>query len=110
MTALGTVLALLGTVLMAVATIGLLRLPDAYNKVNAVAKAAVSGVMCVLLGTLLLMPGLDTAAVLLIGVALQILTSPFGTYAIGRASYRSGAPLTEATHRDDLATGPRDGP
>jgi multicomponent Na+:H+ antiporter subunit G len=98
-----------GTVLVAIAALGLVRLPDAYNRANAVAKAAALGVVCVLLGVLVLMPGVFTTAVLGLGAVLQLLTTPFGAYAVGRAAYRSGAPLARATHRDDLGGAPRDG-
>ncbi|MFD1661719.1 monovalent cation/H(+) antiporter subunit G [Streptomyces caeni] len=99
---LGHALAALGTGLVALAALGLLRLPDAYNRINAVSKAAALGVSLVLLAVLFLMPTPTTATVLLLGTALQLLTSPFGAYAAGRAAYRSGSPLTAATHRDDL--------
>lgn len=106
----GDVFVMAGTGLIAIAALGLLRLPDAYNKANAVAKAATAGVVCVLLGVLALIPSPATIVVLLLGVVLQLLTTPFGAYAVARAAYRSGAPLAPATHRDDLrggAAGPR---
>ncbi|MFP8963086.1 monovalent cation/H(+) antiporter subunit G [Streptomyces nanhaiensis] len=106
---LGHVLTTTGTALVAIAALGLIRLPDAYNRANAVAKAAALGVVCVLLGVLLLMPGVFTAVVLGLGVLLQLVTTPFAAYAVGRSAYRSGAPLARATHRDDLSGAPRDG-
>ncbi|WP_206350941.1 monovalent cation/H(+) antiporter subunit G [Streptomyces verrucosisporus] len=106
---LGHVLATTGTVLMAVAALGLVRLPDAYNRANAVTKAATLGVVCVLLGVFLLMPGVFTGVVLVLGVLLQLLTTPFAAYAVGRSAHRSGAPLARATYRDDLGGVPRDG-
>ncbi|MFB9838124.1 monovalent cation/H(+) antiporter subunit G [Actinoallomurus acaciae] len=98
----GGALALVGTSLIAIAALGLARLPDAYNRANAVSKAATLGVVSVLLGVMLLMPAPDTVAVLGLGVLLQLLTMPFGAYAVGRAAYRSGTPLAACTHRDDL--------
>ncbi|MEU4888357.1 MULTISPECIES: monovalent cation/H(+) antiporter subunit G [Streptomyces] len=100
----GYILAGLGTALMAVAALGLVRLPDVYNRANAVAKAAALGVVCVLLGVVFLVPAPFTALLLLLGVLLQLITTPFGAYAAGRAAYRSSAPLARATHRDDLHT------
>lgn len=98
----GHTLAATGTVLMAISAVGLVRLPDVYNRANAVAKAAALGVVCVLLGTAFLVPGPLTTVLLVLGVVLQLLTTPFGAYAAGRAAYRSGAPLAPGTHRDDL--------
>ena len=86
----GDVLAVTGTALVAIAAIGLLRLPDAYNRANAVSKAASLGVVCVLLGVLVLMLTPFTAVILGLSVILQLLTTPFGAYAAARAAYRSG--------------------
>ncbi|MEV5743873.1 monovalent cation/H(+) antiporter subunit G [Microbispora rosea] len=97
---LGHTLAAVGTALIAVATLGLLRLPDVLNRVNATAKAAALGVVCVLLGVLALMPGTDTAAIIGLSVVMQVVTTPLGAYALARAAYRSGAPLDARTRRD----------
>ena len=91
-----------GTGLIFIAAVGLVRLPDAYNRANAVAKAAARGVVSVLLGVLLLEPAPATIVILGLGAVLQLLTAPFGAYAAARAAYRSGAPLAASTHRDDL--------
>jgi multicomponent Na+:H+ antiporter subunit G len=98
----GDVLAVTGTALVAIAAIGLLRLPDAYNRANAVSKAASLGVVCILLGVLVLMLDPSTAAILGLSVILQLLTTPFGAYAAARAAYRSGTPFIAATRREDL--------
>jgi multicomponent Na+:H+ antiporter subunit G len=99
---LGHTLTIIGTGLVALSALGLVRLPDVYNRVNAVSKAAALGVCCVLLGVLVLLPGPVTAVFLALSIALQMLTAPFGAYAVGRAAYRSGAPFTGTTHRNDL--------
>jgi multicomponent Na+:H+ antiporter subunit G len=86
-----------GTFLIAVAVLGLIRLPDAYCRINAVAKAASLGVVCVLLGVLVWMPGFRTALAVLPALALQLFTAPLSGYATGRAAHRSRAPLTALT-------------
>ena len=96
-------LLVLGVSLVAVAGVGLLRLPDIYNRMNAVAKAASLGLACILLGVLVLMPGWRNAAVLGVAVALQLLTAPIGGFALARAAYRSGTPLGGSTRYDRLA-------
>lgn len=100
----GDILAVSGTALIALAAVGLLRLPDAYNRVNAVSKAASLGVVCVLLGVLVLMPGPFTGAILGLGIILQVLTTPFGAYASARAAYRSGAPFAAGSRREDISS------
>jgi len=95
----GCAIAAAGTGLIAISALGLLRLPDAYNRANAVAKAASLGVVCVLLGVLILLPSPSTAAIIGLAVLLQLLTTPFGAYAIGRAAYRIHVPTTANTRR-----------
>ncbi|MBB1244152.1 monovalent cation/H(+) antiporter subunit G [Streptomyces durbertensis] len=102
-TLVGYLLAGLGTALIAVAGVALVRLPDTYNRANAVTKAAALGVVCVLLGVLVLRPTPFAALALGVGVLMQLLTTPFAAYAVARAAHRSGAPLAPATYRDDLA-------
>ncbi|SCL16075.1 multicomponent Na+:H+ antiporter subunit G [Micromonospora nigra] len=93
----GTALLGVGVLLVAISAVGLVRLPDVYNRMNAVAKAASLGLVCVLLGVLLLMPGVRTAVVVLVAVGLQLFTAPVGGYALARAAYRAGAPLAAGT-------------
>jgi len=93
----GDVLVSLGCALIAIAAVGLLRLPDAYNRANAVSKAAALGVVCVLLGALVLVLTPASAVILGLAVILQLLTTPFGAYAAARAAYRSSAPFDAAT-------------
>lgn len=93
---------LIGVLLVAAAAVGMLRLPDVYNRTNAVAKAAALAVSFVLLGVLILMPGPRVAVTLVLAIAAQLFTAPIAGYAVGRAARRSGAPLSPTTHRNDL--------
>lgn len=92
----------IGTAFMVTSGVAVLRLDDVYSRINAVTKAATLGVILILLGSFLLMPGWDTAWKIVLAVALQLLTSPVGSFAVGRAAYRSGAPLSSKTNFDDL--------
>lgn len=100
---LASVLLVVGTALVVVSAVGLVRLPDAYNRINAVAKAASLGAVGVLLGVLLLMPSVRTAVVLTLAISLQLFTAPLGGFALARAAYRSRVPLATVTWHDDLA-------
>ncbi|RNL83873.1 monovalent cation/H(+) antiporter subunit G [Halostreptopolyspora alba] len=99
----GGVVIAVGVTLTLIAGIGVLRLPDAYNRMNAVSKAASLGVACTLAGTVLLMP--DVAAVIktAVAIALQFITAAVGSFAIARAAYRTGVPLARVTRFDQLA-------
>jgi multicomponent Na+:H+ antiporter subunit G len=96
-------LLVLGVALVAVAALGLVRLADPFSRLSAVTKSGVAGVCLVLLGVLVLDPSWGNLVKVLLAVALQLVTSPVGGFALGRAAYRSGAPLSERTAYDELA-------
>jgi multicomponent Na+:H+ antiporter subunit G len=95
------VLVALGTVLICIAGLGMLRLPDIYSRLNAVTKAAALGVCCVLFGALLLKPTPGVVVTLLAAIVLQLLTVPVGGFAISRAAFRAGTPLSPITRFDE---------
>jgi multicomponent Na+:H+ antiporter subunit G len=103
----GTLL-ITGTALIAVAGIGLLRLPDVYNRMNAVAKAASLGLICILLGAWVLSPDVRGAGVVGAAILLQLLTAPVGGFALARAAHRAGVRPAAGTRYDRLAE--RDSP
>ncbi len=98
----GDVFVALGVFLIAVAALGLLRLPDVYNRANAVAKAAGLGLVSVLLGVVVLAPSISAVVTLLVAIALQLFTVPIASYKIGEAAYLSGAPMVPGTRRDEV--------
>ncbi|WP_409328593.1 monovalent cation/H(+) antiporter subunit G [Trujillonella humicola] len=99
---LGALLVAGGVFLIAVAAIGLLRLPDAYARMNAVTKAASLGVVLAMAGALLITPSWFAVVKLLLAIALQLVTAPVGGFALGRAAYRAGTPLASETRFDEL--------
>jgi multicomponent Na+:H+ antiporter subunit G len=98
----GNGLVVAGTVLVAAAAVGILRLPDVFNRTNAVAKAVALGVSLILAGVLVLTPSPTTTVIVVLAIAAQLFTAPIAGYAVARAAYRSGAPMTPSTYRDDL--------
>jgi multicomponent Na+:H+ antiporter subunit G len=99
----GNGLIALGTFLILSAALGMIRLRDAFSRTNAVAKAGALGVSLILSGVLVLIPSVGVAVMVVLAVAAQLFTAPIAGYTVGRAAYRSGAPLAPSTHRDDLA-------
>jgi multicomponent Na+:H+ antiporter subunit G len=97
------VLVVLGTIIIGGAAIGMVRLPDVYSRINAVAKAAALGVSLILAGIAVLEPSPQRIVIIALAIAAQLFTAPIAGYAVGRAAYRSGATLTASTRRDDLA-------
>jgi multicomponent Na+:H+ antiporter subunit G len=102
MTIVGTALIALGVALILLAGVGLLRFPDVLTRANAATKAAGLGVACVLAGVAFVFATPAAAVKLGAAVVLQFVTAPVAGHVMGRAAYRSGAPLWEGTHIDDL--------
>ena len=92
-----------GVLLFVVAALGLVRFPDVYSRRSAVTKAATLGLCHVLAGVFLVEPSWPTAIAVILAAVLQLITSPVGGYALGRAAYHSGAPLAPNARYDDLA-------
>ena len=88
-----TILELLGGALVALAGIGLIRLPDPLTRASAVSKAAVLGVAFILLGALLNAPSPRVAVVVLAALVLHLLTVPLSGLALGKAAFRSKSVL-----------------
>lgn len=91
-----------GGLLMAIAALGMIRLPDVYSRINAVAKAATLGVIFLLVGVLLWKPSPAVLLTVCVAILVQLLTAPISGYAAGRAASRSKAPLAASTHHNEL--------
>lgn len=95
-----------GVLLIASGAIGMLRLPDIYNRTNAVTKAAGLGIVALLVGVGVLLPEPGVLLTLGVAVALQLFTIPIASFAIGHAAYRSDVPSTPSTSREDVPPSP----
>jgi multicomponent Na+:H+ antiporter subunit G len=92
-----------GSALILLAGIGVLRFPGVLTRANAATKATGLGLAAVLAGAALEIG--TTRAYLTLGAAIivQFATAPVSGHIIGRAAYRSGTILWSGTHTDDLA-------
>ena len=79
---LGQGLLLAGSLLVGVAALGLVRLPDVYSRINAGTKAAALGLVLVLLGGVVLAPTAGSVLVLVVAIALQLFTVPIAGFEI----------------------------
>jgi multicomponent Na+:H+ antiporter subunit G len=100
----GTVLIVLGAVVFALAGVGVLRLPDLYSRISAITTAAGLGVSLIVLGVVLHEPSVINALKGLLAIVVNVATAAVGGHALGRSGYLTGAPLSDRTHFDDLAT------
>lgn len=103
MTIVAGIVQVLGAALLVLAAVGLLRLPDAVTRASAVSKAAVLGVVLILLGALADRPDLRTSVLVVAIIAVHVLTVPLSGLAIGTAAYRVGAASPPFTRLDEPA-------
>lgn len=98
-------LIVLGALLCAISSLGLIRMPDVYTRSHAAGKTSTLGVLLILVGVFLYFWWFERA---ISGKTLLVLvflfaTAPVASHLIGRAAYRSRVPLTSRTVQDDLA-------
>jgi len=83
--------------------LGLVRLPDVYNRLQAATKCVTLGTCSILFGTFLIV-GFNAAGVkMLLCIVFLILTSPVAAHAIARGAHRSGVKLCEGSVVDRYA-------
>jgi multicomponent Na+:H+ antiporter subunit G len=81
--------------------IGLLRLPDVYNRLQAAAKCATLGTCGTLFGVFIISGVSATGIKALLAIAFVLLTAPTGAQALSRAAYRSGVPAWKKSGTQD---------
>ena len=94
----GSILVLLGAVFLFSAGLGMLRMPDAFTRIQAGTKASTLGNMLVLAGIAVYHPGWTLKLVIIIYFVL--LTNPISSHALARAAHAIGIPMTGPTVTD----------
>ncbi|WP_406662220.1 monovalent cation/H(+) antiporter subunit G [Methanolobus sp. ZRKC3] len=90
-----------GTVFVFLGMLGLLRLPDVYNRLHATTKIAILGAFGVMLG-IVVKVGLNSMGIKAITVGLFLmLTSPIAAHMISRAAHRHGVGLCKESIVDE---------
>ncbi len=97
-------LLLLGTFLIALTGIGLVRFPDVFCRMHAAGKGGTLGVILVVLGVMVHFAGTENDIWVrgLLAVGFQLLTSPAATHLLARAAYVCDYPLAQRTAVDEL--------
>ncbi len=81
--------------------LGLLRLPDVYNRLQAATKCATLGTCGILLGLLVRYGFIDIGVKSLIAIPMLFLTSTAGAHALVKGAYKFGIKLWEKSVIDD---------
>ncbi|MCD6087579.1 MAG: Na+/H+ antiporter subunit G [Candidatus Hydrothermae bacterium] len=96
----GEILLVIGAIFLFLGSLGIFRLPDVYNRLQAGTKCTTLGAFSTVLGVGFIEPHWMVKS-LLVGVFL-LLTNPVSAHAIGRASYRIGVKLWKGSVVDKL--------
>ncbi len=83
--------------------LGLVRLPDVYNRLQAATKCVTFGSMGILFGVFLINGFTSFGFKALLGIVFIFLAAPVAAHTIARAAHRSGIALTRDTVTDDYA-------
>jgi len=93
---------LTGALFTFLAALGLLRMPDVYNRIQVGTKAATLGALSFLIGVGILYPGWWLKLLVIAGFVL--LTNPVGSSSIARALYIAGIKPWQASDRTTPGT------
>ncbi len=99
---LGNLLLLTGSLFLFAAGLGVLRMPDTYNRIQTGTKATTLGTILVLVGLAFLHPAWTFKLIILIFFVL--LTNPVSSHALARAAHTIGTHETSKTVIDQLAS------
>ncbi|HOG75838.1 MAG TPA: monovalent cation/H(+) antiporter subunit G [Candidatus Marinimicrobia bacterium] len=96
-TLIGMAFILIGVTFDFLGVLGLVRLPDVYNRLQAATKCVTFGSAGLLFGVFILQGFNSFGFKVLIGTVFIFLTSPVAAHVIARAAHRSGIKLTKET-------------
>lgn len=97
----------LGSLLLLLSSIGIVRLPDFYMRMSGASKASGAGTLCMLLAAAFHFADWAIAGRALAVGLFVFFTIPVSAQFLGRAAYRSGVPFWRKTWRNDLPEKPR---
>lgn len=93
--------AVVGTLLMVVASLGVLRLPDFFHRIHPPAKSSTLGLFLLLLAVALELPDYETITKAGLALLFLALTAPAAIHLLARAAYRQGIPSATTPDPDD---------
>ena len=99
----GLALIVIGVLFDLSGCIGLVRLPDVYNRIQASTKCVVLGTTMILLGAVIWLGTVHVIIKGLLCILFILITSSTAAHALSRAAHRSGVPLDECSVVDRYA-------
>ncbi len=96
----GAIITLIGSLVLLIASIGLVRMPDVYNRLQVGTKATTLGTILSLAGLIVIVPAWAGKLVLL--VFFIMMTNPVSSHVMARAAYYIKIPFSSKTKVDKL--------
>lgn len=97
----GAVISLIGSLFLFLGALGILRMPDLYNRMQTGTKSTTLGTIGTLLGIGIYHPA--WLPQMLILIIFLVATNPLSSHSLARAAHFAGIPLTRKTVEDKLA-------
>jgi multicomponent Na+:H+ antiporter subunit G len=94
----GAILTLFGSIFIFLGALGLVRMPDLFNRIQAGTKASTLGTFLSLIGLLIITPQWWGKLILL--MIFILITNPVSSHILARAAHFIGVPLTDKTVTD----------
>jgi len=100
---LGLIFIIIGLAFDVFGCLGLVRLPDVYNRLQAATKCVTMGTCSILFGTFLTVGFTSAGMKALLCIVFLVLTTPVAAHAIARGAHRSGVTLWRRSVVDQYA-------
>jgi len=97
----GAIVTLIGSVFLLLGSLGLVRMPDVYNRIQTGTKASTLGTILVLMGIAVLRFEWDGKLVILI--IFVLITNPVSSHILARSAHRNKVKMTDKTAVDALS-------
>ena len=91
----GSIISLIGAIFLFLGSLGILRMPDTYNRIQTGTKATTLGTILFLIGIGFFHP--LWAGKLFLLILFIFFTNPISSHALGRAALYNNIPLTDLT-------------
>ena len=96
----GSILILLGSILFLLSAVGIIRMPDVYNRIQVGTKATTLGTILVMIGLALYHP--EWSVKLVIAILFIMLTNPISSHIVARAAHSEGDKMADSTIKDAM--------
>ena len=97
-----SILLILGTLFMILASVGVLRMPDLLMRLSSTTKAATLGSALTLISAAIYFHDIAITSRVIATILFVLLTAPISAHMIGRAAYFNNVPLWKNTKIDEL--------